>query len=208
MTIQTSAPSAPGELALSAEAQDLLFREARTANTFTDEPVSEEQVRAIYELTKWGPTAMNSQPLRVVFVRSREARERLVQNMSGSNSAKTLTAPLVAILGTDTDFHDNLDKVFPVYPGAREMFAADDAQREQSARLSASLQIGYFIIAVRAAGLAAGPMAGFDADAVTKEFFPGGKQRALVVVNIGRPGEAAWHDRLPRLDYDEVVRTV
>ncbi len=194
-------------LEIDERAQDLLFREARTANRFTDEPVTDEQVRAVYELVKWAPTSMNNQPLRIVLVRTPEARERLVEHMGGTNKEKTAGAPLVAILAADTDFHDELPKVFPIFPGARDLFA-DDEVRNGSATMNATLQIGYFILGVRAAGLAAGPMTGFDADAVTREFFPDGRHRALVVVNLGRPDEGAWFDRLPRLDYDEVVSSV
>jgi nitroreductase len=195
-------------LQLDEHAQDLLFRQARTANTFTDEPVSEEQVRAIYDLVKWAPTSMNNQPLRIVLVRSPEARGRLVELMSGNNKAKTSTAPLVAILAADTDFHDELGKVFPHFAGARDLFAGNDGMREGSARLNATLQVAYFILGIRAAGLAAGPMTGFDAAGVDREFFPDGAHRTLAVVNIGRPGPDAWFDRLPRLDYDEVVTSV
>lgn len=195
-------------LELSPDAQDLLFREARTANTFTDEPVSDEQMRAVYDLVKWAPTSMNNQPLRIVLVRSPEARARLVEHMGGNNKPKTSVAPLVAILAADTDFHDELGKVFPHFPGARDLFAGDDGMREGSARLNATLQVAYFILGVRAAGLAAGPMTGFDAEAVDREFFPDGVHRTLAVVNIGRPAEGAWFDRLPRLSYDDVVTTV
>ena len=143
------------ELALSAEAQDLLFREARTANTFTDEPVTDEQVAAIYDLVKHAPTAMNIQPLRIVLVREGEARERLLKHMADGNRDKTANAPLVAILAADTDCHENLPRTFPHFPGAKDLFA-DDTAREQVARFNASLQIGYFLLGVRAAGLAAG----------------------------------------------------
>jgi 3-hydroxypropanoate dehydrogenase len=194
-------------LALSTEAQDLLFREARTANTFTDEPVTDEQVRAIYDLVKYGPTSANMQPLRVVLVRSPQARERLVRHMSDGNKPKTSAAPLVAILAADEDYHENFPRVFPHRPGMKEAHAANPA-RGQIAEFNAALQAGYFILGVRAAGLAAGPMTGFDADGVAKEFFPEGNKRVLAVVNIGKPGADAWKDRLPRLDYDEVVAEV
>jgi nitroreductase len=197
-----------GQLELGSDAQDLLFREARTANTFTDNPVSDEQMRAIYDLVKWAPTSMNNQPLRIVLVRSPEARGRLVELMSGNNKAKTSTAPLVAILAADTDFHDELGKVFPHFPGARDIFADNDDMREGSARLNATLQVAYFILGVRAAGLAAGPMTGFDGAGVDREFFPDAAHRTIAVVNIGRPGPDAWFDRLPRLGYDEVVTAV
>jgi 3-hydroxypropanoate dehydrogenase len=191
-------------LILPPEAQDLLFREARTANAFTDEPVSDEQVAAIYDLVKYGPTAMNAQPLRVVLVRDGEPRERLLKHMADGNRDKTANAPLVAILAADVDFHDNLPQVFPHAPHARDGFA-DEAKREHVARFNATLQIGYFLLGVRAAGLAAGPMAGFDPAGLDEEFFADRNLRSLLVVNIGRPGANAWFDRLPRLAQDEVV---
>lgn len=189
-------------------AQNLLFREARTANAFTDEPVTDEQLQAIYELTKWAPTSMNTQPLRVVVLRSEEAKARLVPLLAEGNQAKTAAAPAVALLAADVDFHDELPQQFPHFPGARDMFAGSEEMRTSTAELNAGLQIGYAILGIRAAGLAAGPMTGFDADAISKEFFPDGRHRVLVAVNIGRPAENAWMDRLPRLDYDEVVTTL
>ena len=191
-------------LAIPADAQDLLFRQARTANAFTDEPVTDEQVTAIYDLVKYGPTAMNTQPMRVVLVRSDEARQKLLKHMSGSNRDKTESAPLVAILAADTNFHETLPRVFPIFPGAKDLFA-DDAAREQAARFNAGLQIGYFIVGVRAAGLAAGPMTGFDATGVDTDLLEGTGLKAIAVVNIGRPAENAWFDRLPRLERDEAV---
>ena len=107
------------ELVLSPEAQDLLFRDARTANTFTDEPVTEEQVRAIYDLVKWAPTSMNNQPLRIVLVRSPRGPRAPVDHMAEGNKAKTVAAPLVAILAADLDFHDEFPETFPHFPGAR-----------------------------------------------------------------------------------------
>ncbi|WP_212723133.1 malonic semialdehyde reductase [Nocardioides jishulii] len=193
-------------LALQPDAQDLLFREARSANAFTDEPVTEEQVAAIYDLVKFAPTAMNTQPLRVVLVRSDDARQKLLKHMSGSNRDKTESAPMVAILAADTDFHETLPRTFPHFPGAKDLFA-DDAAREQAARFNATLQIGYFIVGVRAAGLAAGPMTGFDSVGVDADLLPP-HLKSIVVVNIGHPAENAWFDRLPRLDHDEAVITL
>lgn len=203
MTSTTLEPT----LALSEDAQDLLFRDARTANSFTDEPVSTEQIEAIYELVKFGPTAMNNQPLRLLLVKSDEARARLLPFMSEGNRAKTETAPLVAVLAADTDFHDKLDVHFPHLPGAREFFL-DDAARADQARFNAALQIGYFIVGVRAAGLAAGPMAGFDAAGIDAEFFGGTGLKAQLVVNIGHPGDDALFDRLPRLASEEAITIV
>ncbi len=195
-------------LTLDEDAQNLLFREARTANAFTDEPISDEQIEAIFDLVKWAPTAMNSQPLRVVIVRSEEAKARLVPLMAEGNQAKVAAAPAVALLAADIDFHEEMPKLFPHFPGARDMFDADEASRASSAELNAGLQIGYAIIGIRAAGLAAGPMTGMDADAISKEFFPDGRHRVLVAINMGKPADNAWHDRLPRLEQDEIVETL
>jgi 3-hydroxypropanoate dehydrogenase len=192
------------DLALSPEAQDLLFREARTAYTFTDEPVTDDQIAAIYDLVKYGPTAMNAQPLRIVLVRQGAARDRLLKVMADGNRDKTADAPLVAILAADLDFHEHLPRTFPHFPGAKDAFA-DPVGREQAAKFNATLQIGYFLLGVRAAGLAAGPMGGFDSEALDAEFFAGTSLKSLLVVNLGHPGENAWFDRLPRLDHAEVV---
>jgi nitroreductase len=196
--------TATAPLVLDDTAQDLLFRAARTANRFTDEPVTDEQVQAIYDLVQYGPTAMNAQPLRVVLLRSDAAKARLLPHLSEGNRAKTAAAPLVAVLAYDVDFHENLPTVFPHFPGARDAFA-DEAGRHKPARDNAHLQAGYFILGVRAAGLAAGPMGGYDATGLDAELFPDGRRRSIMVVNIGRPGPDAWFDRLPRLAYDEVV---
>ncbi|GAA2973397.1 MULTISPECIES: malonic semialdehyde reductase [Streptomyces] len=194
-------------LVLDPTAQDLLFREARTANTFSDEPVTDEQVQAIYDLVKYGPTAFNQSPLRVVLVRSAESRERLVAHMAEGNRPKTSTAPLVALLVADNEFHDELPALLPHFPQAKDAFFSERPVREQSAALNAALQAAYFIIGVRAAGLAAGPMTGYDAAGIEKEFLDA-DHKLLMVVNIGKPGEDAWFPRLPRLSYDEVVTTV
>jgi len=200
----TVAPVTRTALALAPEAQDLLFRQARTANTFTDEPVTDEQIQAIYDLVKYGPTSINSQPLRVVLLRSAPARARLIPHLGEANRAKTEKAPLVAILAADSEFHEELPRLVPFKPDVKDWFL-DRGHRERVARFNAGLQIGYFIIGIRAAGLAAGPMSGFDPAGVDAEFFPDGRYRSLLVVNIGNPGPDAWFDRLPRLPYDEVV---
>ena len=203
-----SAPPVTDLIALDTAAQDLLFRTARTANTFTDEPVTDDQIRAIHELVRTAPTAYNAQPLRIVLVRSAPARQRLLPHLSQHNRAKTAAAPLTAILATDTAFHEYLPRIFPHRPGLRDRLDADPAGREAQARLNAALQIGYLIVGIRAAGLAAGPMAGFDPAGLDAEFFPDGPLRSLLVINIGHPGPDAWTDRLPRLTHDDVVHTV
>ncbi|MFF4651328.1 malonic semialdehyde reductase [Streptomyces sp. NPDC001380] len=195
-------------LALDPAAQDLLFREAHTVGAFTDEPVTDEQVRAIYDLVKYAPTAYNKQPLRVLLVRSAEARERLVAHMWDGNKEKTSKAPLVAVLATHHEFHEELPRLFPVMPQAKDLLFGERPVRERTGAFNAALQVGYFILGVRAAGLAAGPMTGFEAEGITKEFFPEGNHGVLAVVNIGRAAENSWRPRLPRLEYDEVVTTV
>ncbi len=194
-------------LQLPADVQDLLFREARTANTFSDEPVSEAQIRAIYELVKWAPTSMNTQPLRALVIRTDEAKARLVPHMAEGNRAKTASAPVTVVLAADVDFHENIPQVFPHNPDVKDYFADEDG-RVEFAKLNSLLQVGYFIIGVRAAGLAAGPMTGFDAAGVDAEFFGGKPWRSLVVINVGKPGDSPWFDRLPRLDFDQVVETL
>ncbi|GAA1223592.1 MULTISPECIES: malonic semialdehyde reductase [Streptomyces] len=194
-------------LVLDPAAQDLLFREARTANTFTDEPVTDEQVQAIYDLVKFGPTAFNQSPLRITLVRSPEARERLVQHMAEGNRPKTASAPLVAILSADNEFHEELPALFPHFPQAKDVFFAERPAREGAAALNASLQAAYFIIGVRAAGLSAGPMTGLDFAGVQKEFLDD-DHTPLMVINIGKPGEDAWFPRSPRLEHDQVITTI
>jgi nitroreductase len=127
--------------------------------------------------------------------------------MMEGNQAKTQTAPLVALLAADTEFHEHLPRLVPFRPEAKDRFA-EPVLREHVARFNATIQAGYFLLGVRAAGLGAGPMGGFDPAGVDAEFFPDGRLRSLLVVNIGHPGPDAWTDRLPRLEHDDVVRTV
>jgi 3-hydroxypropanoate dehydrogenase len=188
------------------DARAQLFTDARTANAFDATPVTQEELAEIWELSKWAPTAINFQPLRVTYVTSPEARERLVAHMSEGNKAKTLTAPAVAVLAFDSRFHEHIPTVAPFKADMVPMLEANDEMRLGMARFNAALQAGYFVLAVRAVGLAAGPMGGFDAAAVDADFFPDGRWRSTLVVNIGHPGEGAWRDRLPRLDHTETVQ--
>lgn len=190
---------------LDAEGRALLFTEARTANTFAETPVSDEELAAIWELAKWAPTSANTQPLRVLYVRPGEGRDRLVKHMSEGNQAKTASAPAVAVLAVDTRFHEHIPAVFPIRAEMKDFFEAQEELRTKHANLNATLQVGYFILAVRAHGLAAGPMTGFDAAGLDAEFFPDGRYRSIAVVNIGHPGENPWFGRLPRLDHEDVV---
>jgi 3-hydroxypropanoate dehydrogenase len=195
------------EAAIDPAAVDAIFAEARTANSFTGE-VSEDQARAIYELTKFGPTAFNSQPLRVTYVRSDEARATLVDALSAGNRAKTASAPLVAILSYDTDWAGQWENFLPGYNAPKAMYDASPELAAATGNNNAHLQAGYFILAVRSLGFAAGPMTGADFKAIDAAFFPAGGQKSFLVVNIGQPGEDAWGAAKPKFSYEDVVRTV
>lgn len=192
-------------LAIDAATAKLLFTEARTANSFSEEPVTDAQLHAITELAKWPPTMSNTNPLRILFIRTPEGKARLESLMAEGNRAKTMSAPAVAVLAVDTDFHEKIPELLPFRPEAREQFVGDAMRREQLAVFNGALQAGYFILAVRAAGLAAGPMLGFDADGIDAEFFPDRPYKTILVVNIGKPGENPWFDRLPRLAHEDYV---
>jgi 3-hydroxypropanoate dehydrogenase len=180
----------------------LLFTEARSANSFADVPVTDEELTDIWNLARWSPSMANSQPLRVLYVRTQEARERLGAHMSEGNRAKTISAPAVAVLAYDAAFHEHFPTVFPergqMY---RDNFSGMPGETvEAIAKYNAALQSGVFLLAVRARGLAAGPMGGFDGPGIDAEFFAGTTWKTHLVVNIGHPGESPWFDRLPRLD--------
>ena len=193
--------------AINAETQDLLFAQARTANTFSNDPVSDAQVEALYELAKWGPTSMNTQPMRLVLARSAEAKAKVVGHLLDGNKPKAEMAPPVAVVAADLNFHETLPEVFPIFPGAKDMFA-DEAYRTQFAVSQAWLQAGYFIVGVRALGLAAGPMLGVNTAGIDADLLAGTGLRTIMVMNIGKPGDNAWFDRLPRLDYSRAVTTL
>jgi 3-hydroxypropanoate dehydrogenase len=188
-------------------ARSLLFTEARTANSFSDAPVTDEELRGIWELTRFAPTMANSQPLRALFVRTPEGKERLVRHLSEGNRAKTLTAPAVAVLAYDAAFHEHFPTTFPARGATlRDNFGAmDEAARANVSKYSAALASGVFFLAVRAHGLAAGPMGGFDGPAIDAEFFAGTTWRTHLVVNIGHPGNDPWFDRLPRIHEDDAL---
>lgn len=185
----------------------LLFTEARTANSFAGAPVTDEELTSIWELARWSPSAANSQPLRVLFVRSPEGKERLVKHLAEGNQQKTLTAPAVAVLAFDPDFHEHMPALFPARGQLmRENFSGQPVEaRATVAGYSAALQTGVFLLAVRANGLAAGPMAGFDRDGIDAEFFAGNGWKSQLVVNIGHPGENPWFPRLPRLAIENAI---
>ncbi|WP_081710124.1 malonic semialdehyde reductase [Arthrobacter sp. 35W] len=209
MSIDVATPGTlEDQLVLDGTTADTLFLQARTASTFADDEVTDETLQAIYALTRMGPTAMNIQPLRITWVRSAEARERLAAHMYDNNKPKTLAAPMTAILSFDGDWHELLATVFPPGAARKTMFDENEAIRTTMGSNNGHLQAGYFILAARAAGLAAGPMTGFDAAGVDADFHAESGYTSFMVVNLGKPSTAAGHPRLPRLEYDAATDTV
>jgi 3-hydroxypropanoate dehydrogenase len=181
---------------------DLIFRGARSHNGWAEAAISDAEIRAIYELYKLGPTAANSQPARVTWVRSEEAKRRLEPLLDPGNRAKSLKASAVAIVGYDLDFPGTMPRVFPHAPGAKDWFP-DMTKREWIALRNSSLQGAYLIVAARALGWDCGPMSGFDNAAVDKEFFAGTNVRSNFLIALGHGTEENLYPRNPRLDFDE-----
>lgn len=181
-----------------------VFTGARTFNTFTDRPVSDETLHRLYDLLRWGPTSMNTQPARYVFLRSPESRQRLIPALAPGNQAKTLTAPVTVIVAQDTRFFDHLPTQFPAYD-AKPMFEANEALAESTAFRNSSLQGAYLIVAARLLGLDCGPMSGFDPAKVNAEFFPEGRRKTNFLVNLGYGDASGNHPRGPRLPFDSVA---
>lgn len=191
---------------LGEEALDLLFHEARSHGHWLDKPVSDETLRALYNLMKWGPTSMNGNPVRILFLRTPEAKQRLLPSLSSGNVEKTMSAPVTAIIAYDLHFYEQLPKLFPHYPAARDMFAGAPALAEATAKRNATLQGGYFILAARALGLDCGPMSGFDNAKVDEEFFAAGQIRSDFLCNLGYADRSQVYPRNPRLDFDQVCQ--
>jgi 3-hydroxypropanoate dehydrogenase len=205
---------------LNEDGLNLLFREAHTYSRWLDTPVSDETLRALYDLMKWAPTSMNCTPARILFLRTPAAKQRLLPALASGNIEKTLAAPVTAILGYDYDFYEQISRLFPQYPNAREMFANAPEVSEITARRNGTLQGGYFILAARALGLDCGPMSGFDnakvdeeffgagreVDAAELEFFTAGHIRSNFLCNLGYGDAAGYYPRNPRLKFDEVCK--
>jgi 3-hydroxypropanoate dehydrogenase len=186
--------------------RELLFTDAHTVYRFSGGSIPEEKLTEIWQLAKWGPTSANTQPLRVVFLRTPEAQERLIPHILRGNQPKVRSAAATALLVADLRFHVHVPRVMPLRPDYREIFEEDTPRRLEHARFNAILQGGYFIMAVRAVGLAAGPFTGFEQESLDAEFFPEGTQSVVMAVNIGWPDpEGAVIPRLARLDDDEVL---
>ncbi|WP_300339120.1 malonic semialdehyde reductase [Accumulibacter sp.] len=188
--------------ALPAEALDQLFVEARTHNGFAPEAIPEATLRRLHSLMKWGPTSMNCQPARLVFVISAEGKNKLAPALSPGNLDKTLVAPATVIIATDTRFYEHLPTMFPAYD-ARPMFAGNPELAASTAFRNGTLQGAYLILAARALGLDCGPMSGFDGDKLNAAFFPDGRYQANFLCNLGVGDPSALHPRGPRLSFEE-----
>ena len=190
------------------DALDLIFREARTHNAWQDKPVTDEQLKEIYELFKWGPTSANMSPARIIFVKSAEEKERLIPALMEGNQEKTRQAPVTAIIGYDVKFYERLPELFPHAPDAKTWFNWSEEWAEMNAFRNGSLQGAYFMIAARALGLDCGPMSGFDMDAVNEAFFKGTSVKVNFICNLGYGDPAGLFERSPRLPFDEACKIV
>jgi 3-hydroxypropanoate dehydrogenase len=185
---------------------DRLFRNARSHNGWLPRPVTDDQLRELYELMKWGPTSSNSQPVRIVFVRTREGKERLRPALSSGNTAKTMEAPVTAIIAYDSQFYEHLPRTFPHNPAAVDWFKGEgkEAVAHATAFRNGTLQGAYLMIAARALGLDCGGMSGFNNALVDQAFFPDGRFKSNFLCNIGYGDHAKLFNRNPRLPFEDV----
>ncbi len=187
---------------------DTLFREGRSFSKWQGKDVSEILIKAVYDLMKFGPTEANSCPARFVFVKSDEAKERLKLHLDAGNVEKVMTAPLTAIIAQDMKFYDQMGKLFPHAPGARDWFAGNDEKIRLVTLRNSSLQAAYLMLAARALGLDCGPMSGFKADGINQEFFPDGQYKVNFICAIGYGETSSLFPRNPRLRFDEACEII
>jgi len=203
MDNQSESPSlAAIKTPISQEAVDQLFREARTYSAWLPEPVPVGLLRKAYELARLGPTSANGSPARFVFLTTPGAKALLKPVLAPGNVDKTMAAPVTVIIAWDTEFHENLPKLFP-QADIRSYFAGNKPLIEEHAFRNSSLQAAYFILAARALGLDCGPMSGFDADKLNAQFFPDGKWKVNLICNLGYGNPNKLHTRNPRLNFEE-----
>jgi 3-hydroxypropanoate dehydrogenase len=191
--------------AISDDALDRLFRKARSYNAFLPGAISDAELRALYDLVKWGPTTANSQPQRILFLRSAAAKERLRPALSKTNLEKTIAAPVVALLAYDMKFYEHLGRMYHV-AAARSWYETTPQHIETTSFRNATLQGAYFIIAARALGLDAGPMSGFDNAKVDAEFFPDGQWKSNFLCILGKAEPGSAPPRNPRFAFEEVCK--
>ncbi len=189
------------------EAMEQLFTAARTHNGWVDREVPDDLLELALDYAKWGPTSANCSPMRVVFVRTPEAKQRLAPAMSPGNRDKTMAAPATAIIAYDLEFPELLPHLYPA-ADARSWFVGNDALIEETAFRNGTLQAGYFILALRAVGLDVGPMSGFDRAKVDAEFFAGSKIKSNFLINIGFGDVTKLYPRGPRLAFEDMARII
>jgi 3-hydroxypropanoate dehydrogenase len=197
----------PDHKQLAADALAQIFTEARTHNGFIDKPVPEELLHRAVDLAKMAPTAVNQSPLRIVFARSKEAKQRLAPALAPGNLEKTLGAPVVAITGYDVKFYDHLPFLFP-HADAKPWFSGNAEFAARSAFQNGTLQVAYLILALRAVGLDTGPMTGFDNAKVDAEFFAGTDVKSNVLINIGYGDPSKLFPRSPRFSFDQIAKII
>lgn len=190
---------------LNDSALNTLFREARSHSYWQDRPVSDEQLQAIYDLMKWGPTSANCLPARLVFVKTPEAKERLRPALAEGNIDKCMSAPVVAIVGMDLEFYELLPRLFP-HTDARSWYAGKPEKIRETAMRNSSLQGAYLMLAARSLGLDCGPMSGFDAAKLDEIFFPDEPVRSNFICALGYGDASRLHPRGPRLEFEEACR--
>jgi len=184
---------------------DIIFREAHTHRAWLDKPVSDALLHQIYDLMKWAPTSANCCPARIVFVRSAEAKQRLLPAMAPGNVENTRAAPVTAIVAYDLEFYEKLPRLYP-QTDARSWYAGNQPLIDTTAFRNGTLQGAYLLIASRALGLDAGPMSGFDNEKVDKEFFAGTRVKSNFVINLGYGDTSKLYKRNPRLPFEEVAQ--
>jgi 3-hydroxypropanoate dehydrogenase len=187
---------------------DIIFAQARTHSAWLPKPVEDAMLRKIYDIAKLGPTSANTSPMRVVFVKSAAAKERLRPTLMPGNVDKTMVAPVCAIVATDMKFYEHIPKLWPHQPEFAQAFTQPGKEEftKTHAFRNATLQGAYLIIAARAEGLDCGPMSGFDNARVDAEFFPDGKWKSNFLVNLGYGDLSKVKPRNPRLGFDEACR--
>ena len=183
-----------------------LFLKARSHYSWKRKDINEQTLKDLYDLIKNCPTSANSEPMRVIFLKSKEAKERIKPHLSEGNVEKTMTAAVVAIIAYDSKFYNHLPKLFPHNPGMKKVLSNPPTKAETTAFRNSTLQGGYFMLAARALGLDVGPMSGFDNSGVDKEFFPDGRFKSNFLCNLGYGDESKLLDRLPRFEFSEVCK--
>ncbi len=183
-----------------------ILTQGRSHNEWLKKDVPDSLLHQLYDIMKWGPTSANCSPARIVFIKTTEAKKRLIKHVIESNAEKTLSAPVTAIIAYDKKFYDHIPKLFPHNPDAKDWFSGSEEFAEKTAFRNSSLQGAYFIIAARLLGLDCGPMSGFDNEGLDKEFFSDTAFKSNFICNIGYGDESKLFERSPRFDFDQICK--